>query len=204
MSEIPSFARKGAAALDEIKSGTEFISLKDGDIIEVLSLQDASDILSFYQHRIWLDTGNSPIFPCLQTKDCPGCMIGDRPSLRAMLVVKQKGADTESIFPFGIAMFRQLVEIDDAISGLRGAVLRLSRKGSSATNTKYNVINTGRRAESPEEPTIDLLQYIGPSNRNEIINMLVEAKKWDVKSGPTKGDPPFEADADAWKDPKFE
>lgn len=194
MSE-PSFINRGVKGLDSASRPSPYVSLKDGDTMDIVPYVGVEGIISFYQHRIWLDEGQSPIFPCLQTRDCPGCMINNKPDFRAMMPVKVKGVDDPKIYVFGKSVFRSLAEIESAMGTIAGAVLRIKRTGATATNTRYSVVPTGTRVSIPEEPPINVVEYIGPTDRNEIIDLLKNANLWKVKDteSETKAGEPWES-----------
>lgn len=180
-SSTPDFVRMGAVGLDELadSGSSKFLKLKAGKAIEVVPLTGVEGILSFNQHALWLDEGNSPIWPCFGKPWCPGEIIGDKARFRALLLVVTKDdPDTEMILPMGSSMFKQMVAVEDAIGGsMKGQVIRVLRTGEGLA-TKYNIIPTGRRIKVTGDPDTNLMEHIGPTTPEEVIEMLEKAGKW--------------------------
>lgn len=206
--KLPGFIRSGADGLENT-SRSVYLTLKDGDSKEVASVGDVESILSFEQHVFWLDEGNSPMFPCLKSRDCPGCMLGGDTRFRAIMLVQAKGEEEQRILALGKDLLRQVIAANEALDGqLKGAVLRISRKGSGM-QTKYNAMPTARKAKVGT-PELDLLEHIGPIERDEIIELLKVPGLWPPKG--LKGKPavveeetPVTPTEDAvWDDVEFE
>lgn len=185
-----SFIKKGREAVDHASegNGSVWLKLSDGDSHEIVAIGGVEEMISFDQHAFWLDEGNSPIFPCLQTKDCPGCKLeqeikqgGARFKAVLPVLVKTDGGQEERLVIFGKAVAKQLADAEDAVGeSLHGHILRLSRKGSGI-NTKYTVMPTGRKAKSIptiEEFGLDPMENIGPTTPKAIIEALAEAGLW--------------------------
>lgn len=182
MGNLPAFIKKGSEALDR-RRDSPYVALKDGDMVDVIPLTGVDDVISFDQHAIWLDEGNSPMFPCLGSKDCPGCMIGSDPRFRALLPVMVKGDPEQKILSMGIALFRTFIDIDTAVTGgIKGAVIRVSRRGNGLS-TKYAAVFTGNRAKTVPALTLNMLEHIGPMNREDIIAALTLVNKWPLAKG---------------------
>lgn len=178
---VPSFVRVGATGLEELggDGSSKFLKLKPGKPIEIQPLTGVEGIVSFNQHAMWLDEGSSPIFPCFGKPWCPGEILGDKPRFRALLLcVVRDDPDTEMILPMGMSMFKQMVQIEEAIGGsMKGHIIRITRTGESL-NTKYTVMPTGRRNKVTGEPDTNLLEHIGPTTPEEVIEMLEKANLW--------------------------
>jgi hypothetical protein len=173
MAKKKSVIRKGKAALDAVAAGSgDFVKISDGDAVDMVSLVDMDELLSIDQHAIWLDGGNSPMFPCIG-KDCPGDELGNQPRFRAFLPVILIKDKSEKIFSFGIQIARALEELDEEFGGLAGNVFRVKRKGT-ALNTTYTVIALGktRKVESYDVPEIE--EKLGPTTRDDILDLLRE------------------------------
>lgn len=177
----PDFVRIGAVGLEELadSGSSKFLKLKAGKAVEVVPLTGVEGVLSFNQHALWLEDGNSPIWPCFGKPWCPGEVIGDKARFRALLLVVTKDdPDTEMILPMGSSMFKQFVAVEDAIGGsMKGQVVRVLRTGDGLA-TKYNIIPTGRRVKVTGEPDINLMEHIGPTTPEEVIEMLEKAGRW--------------------------
>lgn len=174
-----SVVRKGAtAALAGSRSST-FIGVGEGEQLEFAMLTPLDEIVSFDQHVFWGDAPeNTVMFPCLQTPDCPGELLGNRPRLRVLLLVAYKnddGALVAGILPIGLTVLRTLVDIDSALpGGIKGATLILKRSGSGL-KTRYTLISTGNRLKKTVETDINLEDAVGETDRSAIIAMLMNA-----------------------------
>ncbi len=206
----PAFIKKGREAVEQATEGNGQIWLKlaDGDSFEIVAIGGVEEIISFDQHAFWLDEGNSPIFPCLQSDDCPGCMLKNDPRFKAIMpiMIKNDGGQQERLIIFGKAVMRALADAEDAVGdSLHGHILRYSRKGSGMT-TKYAVIPTGRTAKVPtiEEFALQPIDHIGPTTREEIIDVLREAKLWKSEHDkPKRAAKETEPVSESWDDEEF-
>lgn len=179
------FIKKGREVVEEATSGNNgqtFLKIGDGESFEIVPIGGIEEIISFDQHAFWLDEGNSPIFPCLQTKDCPGCMLNNDPRFKAIMpvMIKTDAGQEERLVVLGKQAMKQLSEAEEAVgASLHGHILRYSRKGNGM-NTKYSMMPTGRTAKVPpiEEFSLQPIDHIGPTDRDEQIKMLREAKLW--------------------------
>ena len=185
MAKTPSFIKKGREGLTDSGGGQKFLKLKDGDSAEIAPIGGVDDIISFDQHAFWLDAGNSPIFPCLQSDDCPGCMLGHGPSFKALMSVVVRGEEgpEERMIVFGKSVFKALIDAEDALGSLNGNILKYSRKGSGMA-TRYTIIPTGRKADVPslDKREFDPIDHVGLTDRDEIIKALTEAGLWPPKA----------------------
>lgn len=168
--------RRGMGVLKDRPAGGggSFVSVSDGEQVELVPMVDMDDMVSYDQHAIWLDAGNSPIFACIDGtgEQCPGCQMGEKPRFRAFLpVLTQEGP---KIWAFGITMARQLSEIDDAVDGIAGKVMRLRRTGSGI-NTRYTVITTGKERDVSAAAPLDVEENLGPTDRMGILELLNRA-----------------------------
>jgi hypothetical protein len=102
-----------------------------------------------------------------------------------MMLCQRPKEDRELIFPFTVSVFKQLRDVEVAIGGsIRGKILRVSRQGDGL-RTRYSVIFTGREVDLQGEPTTDLMDHVGPTTREEIIQLLEQVGIWP----PAGGDP---------------
>jgi hypothetical protein len=169
-----SVIRRGRKAISDVGSGAgDFVKIADGDAIDMVSIVDMEEILSVDQHAIWLEGGNSPMFPCIG-KGCPGCELGNQPRFRAFLPVKLIESGDSKIFSFGIQIARALEELDEEFGGLAGNVFRVKRKGSGLATT-YTVVALGKKRKvSEDDIPEDLEEKIGPTTRKTILDLLEE------------------------------
>lgn len=204
-SKVPSFIKSGIRGLDAL-GGSRFVKLESGKAIEIIPLtgleppdgEDANGtncVISFQQYAIWMDDlpegKRSPVFPAIGGKYDPGVLLGITPRFRALLLCMVNGEEDEKILAMGPAIFKELVQIEMATGrSLKGCVLRILRTGSGMA-TRYKVVFTGRMAEIEGEPETDLLEHIGPTTREEIVQMLTEVGQWP----PPGGDPALEVKA---------
>lgn len=195
----PSFIKKGKEAVTNAGGGQNWVKLPVGEPVKIIPLTTLDDMISFEQHSIWIDAGNSPIFPCTQEADCPGCMIGDTPRTRGLLNVLQKneeGQNVVRVWAMGMSIMKQLVDIEESLEGdqtIVGVVLSVKRTGSQL-NTKYSVVPTTSTAKSlpPTSEHHDLMKLVGETDRDKVVEMLIEAGKWKKPKG--KSAPPVEDD----------
>jgi hypothetical protein len=169
-----SVIRKGRKAIADVGSGAgDFVKIGDGDAVDMVSVVDMDEMLSVDQHAIWLEGGNSPMFPCIG-KDCPGCELGNQPRFRAFVPVKLVETGEPKVFSFGIQIARALEELDEEFGGLAGNVFRVKRKGSGLATT-YTVVALGKKRKVSEDDIIeDLEEKIGPTTRAGILALLEE------------------------------
>ena len=171
-----------------------------------------NSVIDFYEYTMWkegLGPGEySPRFPMLsegkpgesgtlEGHEDPGKVLGLDPVMRGMMLVapSEKGKPTgeEKIYSFGISIYKQLLKIEDGLEeSLKGKVLRVSRTGSGRTDTRYMVMATGKSVEVTGEPELDMIDYVGPTTYDEIIDLLVRTGNWkkqEEKSEPKKKSP---------------
>lgn len=203
MGAVPSFLKSGENGLASL-SGGAFIKLEAGKPVSVIMLTGVNapkgeeangknSIISFNQYAIWMEQdelpegARSPVFPALGGKSDPGVMLGLDARFRALALVKVVGEEDgdEKILGIGASLFKQLVEIEQAMGeSLKGAIIRINRTGSGLT-TKYTATASGKRVTIQGEPELDLTEHVGPTSRDAIVEMLSAAGKWP----PPGGDP---------------
>jgi hypothetical protein len=168
-----SVVRKGKEALDSASQGAgDFVKIGDGDSVDMVSLVDLEEMLSIDQHAIWLEGGNSPMFPCIG-KGCPGEEQGNAPRFRAFLPVVLLDDGQQKIFSFGISIARALEELDEEFGGIAGNVFRVKRKGSGLSTT-YTVVAMGRKRKIEKYEVPDIEEKLGPTTRKAILELLEE------------------------------
>lgn len=164
--------RKGTDILGKRSGESQFVGLKAGDAVEMASLVDMDELLSVDQMVIWLDDGNSPMWPAIGPSD-PGHELGIKPRFRAYLPVVILDTDEVKIYSFGIRVARTLQEMDEEFGGLAGHTFKVKRKGMGLA-TNYTVIPTGKNIDVDEYEMPDIIPQLGPTNRNDIVDLLVE------------------------------
>lgn len=198
---MPDFVKAGGAGSDLMNSG-KFVKFEAGKPVELIMLTGVEPpigekpngrncLISFKQYSIWLEAKDrpegvmSPMFPALGGKDDPGALLGLEPSFKSLGLVMVNGTAEEQILGMGISIFKQLVDIELSLGeSLRGHIIRINKKGEGK-QTKYTVVATGRRVSIDGEPDLNLVEYLGPTNRADIIEMLDKAGQWP----PPGGDP---------------
>lgn len=178
----PSFVRMGANALNELAAiNSIFLKLESGKPIEIVPLTGVDGILSYNQHAIWLDDGDSPMFPCFAQPWCPGEIIGDKPKFRAMLVcVTRDEPDRQVILPMGVSLYKQLLANQDAVgSSIKGRVIKITKTGEKLS-TRYTALLTGRVMKKIAETSVDinLVEHIGETDPDVVVEMLKKAGVW--------------------------
>lgn len=199
---LPGFLAAGRAGETLTAGGGRFLKLEAGKPIEIIPLTGVNPpdgeeadgkncVISFMQYSLWLEEGqrpegvSSPMFPSIGGPYDPGKLLGLDAKFRGMMLCVVKGDDQEQIWGFGKQVFKQLVEIEDALGeSIRGKVIKISKTGTGMS-TKYRVVNTGRSVPVSGSPETDLLEWIGPTTREEIVELLEKAEQWP----PAGGDP---------------
>jgi hypothetical protein len=165
--------RKGTAGLGSGGTGErDFVALKDGEKVTLASLVNMAELVSIDQHAIWLDGGNSPMFPCIGD-GCPGEELGNTPRFRAFLPVATVPDAESKIFAFGIKVARALEELDEEFGGLKGHVFTVKRKGTGLS-TSYTVIAVGKKMDVSEVVSLDVESKLGPTTAEGIRALLKE------------------------------
>lgn len=209
---LPNFLKAGDNA-ESLQSSGQFISLKDGESINLVLLTGVNPpkgeqatgsncLISFNQYVIWInendrpktDDGSpmmSPIFPQISknSKVDVGQVLGLKPRFRAMMLVTKENelsdnGITEYIWPMSISVWKQLSKLESAMGSLKGKVIRFEREGSGL-KTAYSLISLGREVTINGDPETDLTQHVGPMEREEITEMLEKFGMWP----PAGGDP---------------
>jgi hypothetical protein len=200
MSNVPSFIKAGQAGNDIASGGGKFLKLESGKPREIIPLtgveppdgeepNGSNSIISFNQYAIWKDNlpdgVRSPVFPAIGGKSDPGAMLGLEPRFKGFMLVIEKGGEDELVWPFTVSVFKQLCELESTLGeSIKGMILKVSRTGEGL-KTKYRVVATGKRVAINGEPETDLMEHVGPTTREEIVEMLEAAGEWP----PVGGDP---------------
>lgn len=205
MSSIPSFIRPGYSG-QQLVSKSKYLKLEAGAPVEIIPLTGVEPptgtspsgkncVISYSTYTYWLtkeqlaelpENTMSPSFPALGGEDDPGLLLGLEPKFRALMVImKNDGDEDEYVWGFGISVFKQLVEIEQALGeSIRGHILRVFKTGSGMS-TKYRVVPTGKVVEIDGVVDTNLLEYIGPTTRESIVETLTNVGVWP----PPGGDP---------------
>lgn len=174
--------RRGTRGFGESNPGErEFIGLKDGEKVTLASLVNMKNLLSIDQHAIWLDGGNSPMFPCIG-EGCPGCERGNTPRFRAFLPVVTHPDGEAKIFAFGIKVARALEELDSEFGGLKGHLFTVKRKGTGLA-TNYTVIAVGKKLDVDSVVAPNVEEKLGPTTRAGILLLLQETGAIEATEG---------------------
>ena len=205
------FIKKGRAGLTSASG--PFVKIDPDKHVEIVPLTSTDEAISFYQHSIWLEKGNSPMFVDLGGPDDPGRMLGSKSRQKTLLHVLLKNDDDEweeKIYSHGIIAYRQLCDVEDAIGeSIAGKVIRVNRSGAGI-ETRYNCVFTGKSLDLKKwmkangKPTLELLDFIGPTTRKGIIAMLKEAGLWTFDDDGDDGDPDIPDTESEWEDEEYE
>lgn len=206
MAKIPKFApvedKKNPANvfLSKIKPGEtiEFVCLTGVKPPKDEEATTQNCTIDFYEYTMWkegLGDGEfSPRFPklsqgkpgdlgTLEGHEDPGIVLGLEPRMKAMMLVapSEKGKPTgeEKIYSFSVSVYQQLLKIENELEeSLKGKVLKISRTGAGRLDTRYQVITTGKSVDVTGEPSIDIIDWCGPTTYAQIIELLVRTGNW--------------------------
>lgn len=197
-SALPTFAKAGDKGQD-FSSGKILPKMKAGEILEIVALTGVNPpegetptgsncICAFQEYTLWIDRGAdekgfSPSFPNIGGPEEIGALLGLQPRFKGMMLVARKGEEEEKILTMGVQVYNQLVEIEKTLGeSIKGQVLRIKRVGSGQNDTKYTVIQTGKRVTIEGDPETDMVPFMGPLTREGIVAMLEKAGQWPPKS----------------------
>lgn len=195
---LPGFLKSGSAGLSEV-GGNKFVKVETGQSVEIIPLTSveppygeeangSNSVLSFNQYTKWMDDlpdgALSPMFPAIGGPSDPGKMLGLESRFRALLLCLVKGEEEEKVFVMGVSVFKQLIDIEQALDekSIKGKVLKVSKTGSGL-RTKWRIVPTGKSVEFEGEPETNLVDHVGPTTREEIIEMLTKAELWPPEGG---------------------
>ncbi len=196
---LPGFIRTGGEGLNQLAGG-QFIKLEAGKPVELICLTGVeppvgeqatgkNSVISFNQYTMWLDNlpdgARSPMFVATGGPFDPGHLLGLETRFKALMLCMVPNEEGEKILSMGASVFKQLVEIEQTSGeSLRGHVIRILKTGEGL-KTKYRVTPTTKAVNIDGEPETDLMDNVGPTERDEIVKMLVDAGVWP----PPGGDP---------------
>lgn len=165
-----------------------FLALEKDKPIDIKILVSADQIPSVDQCALWNVFNPSPIWVYIGEDD-PGNELGVRPQYRAFVPVSikdEKGAWIPKLWSIPLGVHRQISEMSDMLGNLKGQLLRVKRTGSGLTSA-YTIVSLGKRLkiEEPIPTQEQIIEYLGPYTREEIIKRILETTKlatWnDVK-----------------------
>lgn len=183
---LPAYIQQGEDGLNS--RGSKFLKVESGKAVNIIPLTNLNApkgevptgnncVISYDQYSIWLDNlpegKMSPFFPAIQPAECdPGRLMGLEPKFVGMMIcVTEDEPDVERILRLTLSGFKELSDIEMATGGIKGRVIQYKKTGSGQA-TRYKFINTGRSVEVQGEPETDLTDHIGPTTREEIIELL--------------------------------
>jgi hypothetical protein len=196
---LPSFVRSGLSGTEITGKASPFVKVESGKVLEFVALTGVEPpegeeptgknaVLSFKQYTIWLDSEDrvdgafSPTFIATGEPDDPGVALGLEPKFRAMLLIRLADDTKTRILSLPVSAFKQLTEIETLMgSSIKGLIMRYGKTGDGL-RTRYKLISTGRRIDVTEEPELDLMDYIGMSDRDKIIQTLENIGMWPPAS----------------------
>lgn len=154
---------------DAAKEGS-WLSIKDGDAVDVTVLVEKDDILYYEQCAIWLADGESPVWVYTGPGD-PADDLGIDKRYRACLPVLVEGEP--KVWSMGKQTHAQILEIAEAGGNLAGAVLRIKRTGQ-LLKTRYSIIPRGKREDISKVKEIDVIAMLDLKEAEEIREMLTK------------------------------
>lgn len=148
-----------------------FLSIKDGEVVKVVPLVEAEEIISIEQCAIWLEEGNSPVWTYLGPED-PSHDLDIKRAYKAFLPVLTEDGE-QKIWAMGRQNHSMVMEVAEAIGELAGVELRIKRTGQKL-NTRYTVTQTGMRKDVSKQPEVDVISTLGPLTIEGVQEMIAE------------------------------
>jgi len=202
--------RKGASNIGDATS-SPFLKIGAGESVDIVVITSMDEMISIDQCGTQTGDGGfiSWMSIAITDEQCPAEQLGITPRFRGFLPILVKNGDLleQKIWAFTITVARQLSETDDAIDGIRGNRLRVKRNGTGL-ETSYTIITTGKTQDVSDVDPIDIVEHLGPQNREDILKFLVERKvpkvftimTDDEKSKFSDGDSSSSEEDDGWDD----
>lgn len=159
-----------AAASGSGEGRGQWLNLASGDVVDVVVLVDAKEIITCEQVAIWLTEGNSPVWVYTGPED-PAHDFGLDKRYRAYLPVLVD--DEPKVWSMGKQAHSQILEIADAGGSLKGSVIRIKRVGKELA-TRYTIIPRGKKKDVSTVDEVDVISMLGPTTTEEIREMLVK------------------------------
>lgn len=153
------------------KSGGGFVSIKDGDTLPIVPLLSLNEMIHAEFHEFW-DVRPAYFHPCIG-ENCPSCeLTNNKPRFKGYLPVQTK--DGVKIWAFTISIYEQLLALDEELEGgLRGYLVKFSRKGSGKNGTTYTATCVGKKIDISGVEVLEFTQYLGPTNAEDIRKGLI-------------------------------
>lgn len=176
---------------NEENTGVSFLRISVDETLTVIPLTnlnapagetpDGSNCMAKADMYFFFDIPNRPedVPLSIQKPDSgedPIAALGRKPNTVYFLWCLVEGGENESntptIWQFKSSVFKQLVEIEDAVGGeIKGQTLRFKRSGSGL-KTRYTVMPTGKVQEDIEEPPASIAEYVREHSVEEINGFL--------------------------------
>lgn len=164
-----------------------FYSVPGDTVVEVKALIDADEIVSVEQCALWA-IKPAPIWVFIGEED-PSKLFNLRPGYRAFLpvVVKIDGKQEVRLWSMPLGVHRQMAEIDEAVGGIKGMIIRVKREGAGLT-TRYSIVPTGRKVAVTETfPSVkEIIDILGPYDRESIIKLIEDRAKMPIAEAAKK------------------
>lgn len=162
--------KTGADPRTEEKKSNNWLKIDPNTQLDVVILIGADEIISCEQCAIWLEEGNSPVWPYLGPSD-PSHELKVDKRYKAFLPVLQDGEP--KVWPMGKGAHTQVLDIDDATGDIKGLEIRIKRQGAGLA-TRYSVTPTGKRKKVDTVPEVDVISMLGPLTVEDAQNMIAE------------------------------
>lgn len=155
--------RSGVDPRKDGKNG-QWLKLESNQYVDAAILVDADDILVTDQCAIWLDDGNSPVWVYTGPDDPYHDFVGVEKRYRAylpLIITSAEGQGEVRVWSMGKQAHGQLLDMVDAGAELQGMEIRIKRTGSNI-NTRYSIVQRGKRVDTSKIPEVDVLGMLGP------------------------------------------
>lgn len=159
-----------------VNGESKWLKIKTNEVVDVIPLIDAEDIIACEQCAIWLEDGNSPIWVYTGPED-PSHDLGIDRDYKAYMPVLVDG--TPKIWGMSKTVHRTILDVADAGGDLKGMVLRVKRTGTGLA-TRYSIVPRGMRADVSKEPEVDVIEALEVKTPEEVREHI--AKKLGLDS----------------------
>jgi hypothetical protein len=150
----------------------QFLSIPPDESVTFVPVVGLDELISADMHEYW-EIKPAIYHPCIG-KDCPGCILENKPRWKGYLPVIVKGEDEVKIYPFTVSVYNQFEEFEDALDedeSIQGLVFKITRRGKGL-NTKYSLIGTGKRMKTSGLDIPDFVSKLGATDEEEIWDQL--------------------------------
>lgn len=168
---------------DSSEGNGEWLTLKNGEVVECAILVEAGDIISVDQCAIWLDDGKSPVWVYTGPED-PAHALGVEKRYRAYLPVLVDGEP--KVWSMGKQSHGAVLDIADAGASLKGMMVRIKRTGEKL-RTKYSIVPMGKRKDVSDVEEVDVISMLGPTDTSDVEAMLAKRFEYDSYAEFVKG-----------------